>query len=363
MKTTRYTTYLLFGIGLLLALVATTNYIIDPANIYGSTDEVDNSPNAYATRLIQSEHGLLWPNDSWSEREIKQNLASRITNADCAIIGSSRVMQISSRLEEPCFSELSSSIVNLGVSGGSLEDYMALSWELLQNSKRPSKIIFGIDPWALNWRQDSRWATYKESYNSMRMLLTENAGDTSETSSTTFNALQNLINLEYFQRSLSMIGVETHTITEAPEFDPEFGIQHPVFRPDGSLVYSETIIKRAADPERKIEAGDYKIIEHGTVISSVASQLFKQLVLHLKSEGIEVHFMLIPYHHSAWANQNSRVVAVMQEVETAVIGLADELDIAAWGSYNPKIVECDSSGFYDYMHPKASSLIHIKRRN
>ncbi len=363
MKTTRYTTYLLFGIGLLLALVATTNYIIDPANIYGSTDEVDNSPNAYATRLIQSEHGLLWPNDSWSEREIKQNLASRITNADCAIIGSSRVMQISSQLEEPCFSELSSSIVNLGVSGGTLEDYIALSWELLRNSKCPQKIIFAIDPWALNWRQDSRWATYKESYNSMRMMLTGNAGDTSDTSSTTFNALQNLINLEYFHRSLSMIGIQTHTITEAPEFDPEIGIQHPIIRPDGSLVYSEAFIKKAAGPERKIEAGDYKIIEHGAVISPAAIQLFKQLVLHLKSEGIEVHLMLIPYHHSVWANQNSRTVTVMQEVEAAVIGLANELDIAAWGSYNPKIVECDEFGFYDYMHPKTSSLIHLKRRN
>lgn len=363
MNSNRYTKYLLSGIGLLLSLIAATNYFIDPANIYHSKQSDNNSAKAYAAKLVQSKHGLLWPNDSWSEREIKQHLTANIKDADYAIIGSSRVMHISSQTAKTILPGRGESLINLGVSGATMEDYMALSWELLNNPNRPKSIVIGIDPWALNWRQDSRWATYKESYNSMRMLLTGNAGDTSDTSSTTFNALQNLINLEYFQRSLSMIGVETHTITEAPEFDPEFGIQHPIFRPDGSLVYSEAIIKRAADPERKIEAGDYKIIEHGAVISSAAVQFFKQLVLHLKSEGIEVHFMLIPYHHSAWANQNSQIVDVMQEVETSVIGLADELDIAAWGSYNPNIVGCDSSGFYDYMHPKASSLIHIKRRN
>lgn len=362
MKTTRYTTYLLFGIGLLLALVATTNYIIDPANVYGSTEDEDNSPNAYATRLIQSEHGLLWPNDSWSEREIKQNLASKITNADCAIIGSSRVMQISSRLEAPCFSELTNSIINLGVSGGTLEDYMALSWELLQNPQRPKQIIFGIDPWALDWNQDSRWATYKDSYRSMRTLLNgNNSAKVIDNTSTTLKSLLNLINIEYLKRSLSVIGKSSLTITEAPVHDINIGIEHPLFSPDGSLVYSEEYIQNTSPPSYVIIPGDYKIKEHGAITSSSAVKKLTQLIKYLKQEGIQVHFVLIPYHTSLWKTPNSRTISVITQAEELITQLSIDLNVALWGSYNPINIGCEASEYYDYMHPKTSALARIKQ--
>lgn len=362
MNTGRYTKSLLIGIGLLLLTVASTNYIIDPANIYGSGEDEDNSPEAFAAQLIQSEHGLLWPNDSWSERDIKRNLASKIKDADCSIIGSSRVMQISCLLEQPCFPELSNSIVNLGVSGATLEDYLALSWELLQNPEQPRKIIFGIDPWALDWNQDSRWASYKDAYTSMRNLLSKGSPptDTGNTS-TALKSLKNLINFEYFKRSLSMIGTATHRITPAPPHDIKTGIEHPIFKPDGSLVYSEEYIQTTSAPDYVITPGDYKIKEYGAITSDSAVKAFTALIKHLKEEGIEVHFVLIPYHISLWKTPESRTVSVITEAEEFITLLSINLDVPLWGSYNPTTVGCDETDYYDYMHPNTEALIMIKQ--
>ena len=157
-----YKTYLtlqLIGISLLLGTVLLINYTVDPGHIYHSSSRVATK---FVAQLIESEHGVLWPNNSWNLRDVKSQLAQQneSIDADCAIVGSSHVMGISSiRQTNPTLIDYCPKLINLGVSGGTLEDYLALTHMLIANAKKPKTIVFGIAPWALDFNRDSNLDT------------------------------------------------------------------------------------------------------------------------------------------------------------------------------------------------------------
>ena len=69
-------------------------------------------------------------------------LGGQLKPVKTLILGSSRVMQVDSlMLNEP--------ILNLSVSGASIEDHIAFSAEAIAQYK-PNRIIIGLDPWLLN---------------------------------------------------------------------------------------------------------------------------------------------------------------------------------------------------------------------
>ena len=143
------------------------NYTIDPAGIYHDSSESNDILSIYADRVVSSKYGLLKPANSWKEREMKSALVGKCNDIDCVVIGSSRVMQISSYRNNRSLTNLCGSLMNLGVSGGTLEDYLALSYELIQNKQRPKTVVFGVDPWSLDLKRDARWRAYKHSYEKM----------------------------------------------------------------------------------------------------------------------------------------------------------------------------------------------------
>jgi hypothetical protein len=94
--------------------------------------------------------------------EVARELALHSTSAQCAIIGSSHIMKISSHGEKTFLSDSCSTLINLGVTAASLEDCLALSETILQNKNPPKIIVFRIDSRALNFNRDARWKRYSE---------------------------------------------------------------------------------------------------------------------------------------------------------------------------------------------------------
>ena len=142
-----------------------------------------------------------------SERDIKFKLANYPTNAECAVIGSSPILQISSYRKTRSFSSICDSILNLGTSGSVLEDYLIISEQLFLNKQPPKKIIISIYPYTLNFNRDKNWQKYSDEYYTFKNKLMNNKESNiiSNKNSYNFLLLENLINLKYLIFELDLI--------------------------------------------------------------------------------------------------------------------------------------------------------------
>lgn len=366
----QYLSILLLCVTLCLVLVASINYTIDPAGVYHNSIKSNNTTLTYVSKLINSQYGLIQPQNSWKEREIKRSLANQSEGVDCAIIGSSHVMQIRSYGKNRSLTTLCGSLINLGVSGGTLEDYLALSFELTKTAQTTETIVFGIDPWSLNFQNDPRWQEYKDSYNSMAMRLkNDRIRIFINNVYLKWKLFINLINFEYFLQSIQANDTPdastnksdkfSTSFKEAPSFDLSKGIEYPVTLPDGSHVYSKKYILENTSPNIPIGGINYKI-KQGSQISEDAIKLFSLLLEKLNDNGVNSALIMTPYHHNVWKDKDSITTKALIEVESRIKKLGRDLDIKVLGSYNPKNIGCTPDEFYDHMHAKDSCLSKIK---
>ncbi|BHH82670.1 hypothetical protein [Desulforhopalus sp. 52FAK] len=341
--------------------------MVDPAKVYNSAENLNENGLSYVTTLTKSSFGIITPKNTWNERDMKRSLARWNGEIDCIVIGSSRVLQISSQRENKSLTHVCGSLLNLGVSGGTLEDYLALSFEVMQRETKPKKIIFGVDPWALNFKNDARWQEYELSYNNMIASLGKSNLRIIDKFYIKWKLFSNLINFEYLLLSLETIISEKSLktlnampqITEAPQFDLSVGIEAPVTLPDGSHIYSRQYIIRNAPPKVRIGGENYKI-RQGRQVSEDAVELFSKLVKRLKMLEIDTVLLLTPYHQNVWVDENSLTSKAMQEVEARIKQLGTDLNLKVLGSYSPQKIGCRPDEFYDFMHTKDSCLAKIK---
>jgi len=364
----KYLSVLFVGVSLCMTIVGSISYTVDPANIYHDSIELRNSPSAYIAKLTNSKYGLIRPDNSWGEREIKRSFA-RQGGADCAIIGSSHLMQISSHRKNRSLTNVCKSLMNLGVFGGTLEDYIALSYELINSRQRPKTIVFGIYPWSLDFKRDPRWSSYSDSYDNMVEYLTKSYIQIFiDNIYVKWKLLINLINLEYFLLSIEGLGVQEVPIPNAPElvasfreaplFDLSEGLEETVTLPDGSHVYSRKYLLKNTPPRIAIGGSNYKI-KQGTQISEDAVSLFSKLIKSLNDIGIDTVLIMTPYHHNVWKDESSINTIALVEVESRVKKLGKDLGIRVLGSYNPKNIGCNPNEFFDDMHARVSCLAKI----
>ena len=344
-----------------LIAVVIINYTIDPGNIYPSllTSDSHNkpSPKDIVEQLVQSDHGVIIQNDTWNERDLKRALALRPTTAQCAVIGSSHIMQISSVMKERSLSDNCPSLINLGVSGASLEDYLALSAAILRNEKPPKVIVFGIDPWSFNFNRDSRWVRYKQNFFNIKSKLEGEYHD--DNSSSTLALMRNLISREYLLRSLQLILSERLSIENVQEFDHRLGLDDPVLLPDGSLIYSGKHIRSTL--ASKI-SGVHEFRIRGTRwVTEKAVELLIRLVNHLQQQKFKIIFVLVPYHPAVWSITEQPSVSAMRMVESKVHEIARLTGIQVIGSYNPSNIGCTADEFFDEAHGKPICLTKLER--
>jgi hypothetical protein len=352
MTPARYSATVIAGTSAVLLLVAAVNFRVDPAGIYNFSNAESVTPATFAKQLLDSDRGLFYPENFLNKREIKRELALQNDKpVDCALIGSSHVMQISSRRPHAALRKTCKKLLNLGVSGASLEDYLALSWAVLQNPNRSRNVVFGIDPWSLNFNRDTGWIQYRSDYEAMYAAI--NGGTVEKSREGEMPLLRNLINRDYFQRSVQALISQTHyTIRSAPAFDFATGAEQPVLLPDGSVIYSRTFIDNAKS--QPIEIQHYKLIS-GNWYDERAVLLFGRLVEYLRKHGMDVVFVLTPYHQRLWEHDTITLKA-MQIVERRVREAAHQWQVNVLGAYNPAAIGCAPDEFFDFMHPRDTCL-------
>jgi len=358
--------FLLFVVVLLTAS-ALTNFIVDPGNIYPKYFSLDyKTPEANVKELINSQYGLTMPKNTWNDRDIKKALAEYPINYDCAVIGSSHIMQISSNRQNKSLTSICSKIKNLGVRGGSLEDYLAMSNIILKNTEfLPRTVVFGIDPWSLNFERDNRWMRYRQDYLEIRnkLSLKYTSSHLKLSIDSSKNLLINLFNLQYLKRSLSVISKpKNEAATPVSEFNQKIGLSHPVTLPDGSHIHSAEYIDKAKNYIKTIPGtNSYKIVNN-FYYQDFAIETFEKLIQHLINSKIEVVFILTPYHHRVWNNTEQPIIKVIDIIEKKVHDIAKEYKVKVIGSYNPINIGCLENEFYDSGHAIDICLMKLENR-
>lgn len=335
-----------------LFIISAINFTIDPLKIYPSVFSY-NKKNTYkstAEKIIMSNYGLIIPKEkSYNEFELKKSLLKYSNYNDCAIIGSSRSMQISSSRKNSSLSNICPSMINLAVSGASLQEYIELS-KVLITYPHTKTIVFVIDPWSLTPEPAYQWERYAYFF----IKTTDNNIDTIENNISIIPLLKNLFNYQYLILSLKKIfkTEQFSNFIEAPLFDTTIGIENSIILPDGSTI--------PAIADNKIINGINNYQMNGaTSYNQNALELFSSLVMQLKKQ-FNIVFMMTPYHPKVWNLNNQPIIKAMKSVESEIHVLAKSMNITTIGSYNPTKTGCLDVEFFDSMHMKDSCTSKLK---
>lgn len=347
----------ILGIG----LVGAFNYIVDPGYVYFKRNS-SISPDKYAETLFTSKNGLVA--SGWDERAIKLSMSKHAGDFDCLVLGSSHIMQISGIRNTGNIQKICPKLLNLGVSGGSLEDLFVFSDVILTNTSKPKKIFIGIDPWTLKFNMDVRYLTNQIYYDDFLKML----GETKATNKYSYelSLFKNLFNLEYFLISVKEIkSVFKERKIEIPsnQYTFEAGYREPLKLQDGSTLYDNSYIIKAKNDISTIKngGGNYKI--DGVVYDKKALLLFESLINFYQKSGVEVNFILTPYHQNVFNAGITKPVQHIEIIENLVHKLSEKYKIKVYGSFYSAKVGCKNNEFLDFMHASSKCLNRIDFSN
>jgi hypothetical protein len=278
------------------------------------------------------------------EREFQNErlLLGGLESVDVVVIGSSRLMQVSSAM-------LGSEALNLSVSGASLEDMFALAPSALV-ATGARRILLGADPWMIHldsgqdrWRsledEASDWILLAESETRLTDAprpIPEERND----SSAVLRSLYERINL----------GADDLVASHGrPELLPKKAS-------DGSHIYDSAYVQQT---EREKAAGFDGIIGYANMDSFAMSEKkveqFKTLITYLRGNGVSVTLVLSPYHPELFRTLKTQHPGFLS-AERAYRDIATETGTEILGSYDPVKVGCAMQDFYDGMHPDGSCM-------
>jgi hypothetical protein len=349
----RYFLSVLASAALVLLLVVMLNWRIDPAGIFGQVEVNRQYAIALPKALQNSEYGIVIPN-TVEDRVYKMEMARSTLPHDCVLIGSSHVMQMGSSQKHRSLPGCKN-ILNLGVSGATLEDHITLAW-LSVRSQMPRKIFLGVDPWTLAYGKGELWQIrYPDIYRQARSDIGSKPMSVPVFSSRWLN----LIGFEYTFISLENWWNKTQTagMVEAPLIDDDSGWIHLITLKDGSFVPSAVSISTASKSPVPIGGQPYKVSAPLNEIDAIAD--YRLLIKWIQSQGVQPVLLMTPYHPNVWESAMSKNVLAMTATEKIVRDMAKDLNISAIGSYRPTDIGCTDDEFFDFMHPKPSCLAKI----
>lgn len=280
------------------------------------------------------------------ERIFKKTLleANAELKFDKVIFGSSRVMLVSSKQS-----------LNLGVSGASLEDILALYQILVEQKITMDTVLIGVDPW-LFYNADSRWKSIAKYYFDFKGSQDMRLGK---------HRLSQLLDPIYFQESLK--NLVTNGINSPYIFHNEHPIHHSgtLIFPRGHIEYGEKYRNATkSEVEEKIDAylsprNHYKL-NADVNLETDRIRLFENFISKLRVKGIVVCAIFPSYHPRVYFDLKNRY-KVIEQTENIVREM-DNFD-CFYGSYNPELSSINDDFFYDGMHLKEAGIRKILKNS
>lgn len=358
----RYFIQFILTIIFFLVTIALININIDPEKIY--PDKIKFFKNPFQVekeidKLIQSEGYLVYEQKYWNEREFYNILSTKYKNVECIILGGSSTFTASKKQSPSILNKNCNSILNLALSGGSIEDYFALSNNINPEFIQGKKILLGIQPFTLNFNRDLRWLIYSENFNEFVNKINFQRASLNNlyfNNSNIANLVKNLTSFEYLKESLKILFlINEKNFKIKKSFDQKDLASRNIIVFDGSR-------KIQVPKNNKIDFSsnliNYKIINNRWYDETVL-KLLKNYKDYYSSKN-QIIFILTPYHPYVWTLKNEPIVTAMIEVEEVIHSFAKKNKIKIIGSFNPKNVGCNEFEFFDALHPSSECLAKLE---
>ena len=273
-------------------------------------------------------------------------LGGQLKPVKTLILGSSRVMQVDSlMLNEP--------ILNLSVSGASIEDHIAFSAEAIAQYK-PNRIIIGLDPWLLNrlaihdgWKSiNSLYAHWQANIRKDNTLGDNDASYFSK------NMYVNQAESVWYRayKKINMVNRPTPINGDAEASDKKCY--------DGSHIYNRAYATRTDEAI----AAEFDILRDYSIekyeFDLVAEKKMLELVTWIQKNGVKVIFVLQPYNPDLYSLIADKKQVIL-DIEERFRDLARKYGVELVGSYDPRRVGCSKSEFYDGLHPTSACMTKV----
>jgi len=341
-----------------LIVLISINIYVDPANLYTK----EKYEKGIVELLCDSFNVTNVYN--YDERLLQKHLIQCLhKEPETVILGSSRSMLISSEF-------ISNGLLNNGVSGATIQDYLAI-YNLYQKRKfYPKTIILGLEPWQLNDNcEQNRWTSLANEYFEMLdniglQKYYQNLNIKIEVFKSKIDKYLQMVSFKYFQQSLSMLGSKTTYYPTKEIVNDNFTKQV-----DGSIYYDKKY--RNIDSLEIIKAANSLIhskpiysLGNFTKLSDTNIEILEKFVQYLNKQNVEIIFFLAPYHPIVYdcfkTNDDLKIVL---ETEKFYIDLAKKYNIKLIGSFNPNTYRLKNIDFFDGIHCKNNAIKVIFSEN
>ena len=347
-----------------LIFVSFININVDPEKIYPEQikflkNDFDLEKNI--EKLTRSKGYLVYKEKQWNERNFFKILLRNYKNSECLIFGASSIVTISAQQNPKTLTKSCNTILNLGLPGGTFEDYFALSNHIPPSEIFEKKIFLSIQPFTLNFNRDHRWIFNSKSYYEFlkklkfdNLKLNEPKQVKNEIISKSFN---NLFSFEYFKHSLQILfylNKENFKILD--DIKKINTAEYNVMLFDGSR--KKYMKPNKSNNNINLKNINSRIIKDQWYDEEVLSLFAKYKEYYGKNN--EIIFLLTPFHPKVWELENEPIVEAMVKVESKIHEFSKENKIDIIGSYNPKNLGCLSNEFIDAVHPSNLCLSKLE---
>jgi peptidoglycan/LPS O-acetylase OafA/YrhL len=277
-------------------------------------------------------HGVIYSSNINERTFVKNRIKYENIKPEAIVIGSSRLMQTSSSVTQL-------DLLNLSVSGASIEDLVAI-WELSSNKFNPAYVFLGADPWIFNANSgQSRWKSLETEYGSAlsKLGLAKDVSHSQNVSTSSLNAVA----VKFYD---SVNPPKIRAEDDSPSFVDKI-------RKDGSRVYNLAYANKSLE---EVERGSHSYVSYAMSnyqYSSEVRHILEKFVSHLKAQNRKVVLVLSPYHPSLYDIMRRQDTKFL-EIESIFKDIAVTYGVQMIGSYDPTKAGCSSEDFYDGMHPK-----------
>ena len=300
-----------------------------------------NSTEALLAKLLVKK-GAVYSTRMDERQFIKNRIIYENLNPKVLVIGSSRIMQVSNE-------NFNQQVLNLGVSGASIEDHIAITQMALEKFDVDT-ILLGADPWLFNrYDYSSRWKSISNEYKlSLKNIRSNIKGN---------NIIKNVNYedsffyekfLERFYNFLNIrkLGLEIKTT----QID---NLTKDVISRDGKRVYGKREIQKKLKP---------KLLEYSMGIYEFSDEnyaVYKSFIKHLVNvHKKDVILVLSPYYLPSY-ELTIPAKPFYLKAENKFRELSKETNVKIIGSYDASLTVCDNNEFHDSMHPKDSCMAKI----
>lgn len=336
-------------------LVFGFNWFVDPVHLRDA-----NQYEQGIAQMILAEKNVtnIWnPNEAVYLEAFIEGLPQR---KEVLVFGSSR----SKLLRSDSFPGLT--FFNNSISGGGLNDYLALYELYRQKNLIPSVVVLELSPWILNGAYASVWQDFNavQSELEQRILHPELAtGGPLRIGRTTSIDWAEFLSPGYFQTSFYswLNGTLKPAENKANYFEYQPG-SLPVgetILSDGSAIYPERVQNSANIEKVTAAAIEYAQNPAGLpqALDPQRQKMLESFVQYLQNQGVQVVFYLPPYHPKTYELlMNSEPYKIIAEAQQYFTDLAQRTGVTLVGSYNPAELALDNLSFFDGSHPTQEAV-------